>query len=289
MQFCGVGPRADCTSAMNDMSLSLSRFRHRVRQLAKESSPDGETVQQFETTLRHVLQTLEDDETVDDQMYEEFQLLSLTIEQIADRVRQSHGRETQDKFENSHGREKQDKFEVEEEEQEDDQVEEKEKEAEDHGAPLIKKAQATGDVREAAVHGGGGDWDPDRDPGDASSAEKIQSLLLQQKDLTTQALEEERKSHAMLSAEVASLTSALKDATIMMSKSVQEQNVHLESLEQAATENQTELDRQQKRAKEQTKVMFTSVWTTMASVIWIVSLFIATYIVIRLFPKPQHY
>lgn len=121
---------------------------------------------------------------------------------------------------------------------------------------------------------------------DNSSAEKVQSLLLLQRDLSTQALEEERKSHALLASEVASLTAVLKDATLLMNKAVLEQNVHLDSLELAAAENQSELDKQQSKTKAQTKTMVTSLWTTLGSVIWIVSLFVATFFVIRIFPKP---
>ena len=121
---------------------------------------------------------------------------------------------------------------------------------------------------------------------DTSSAEQIQSLLLQQKDEATRAFEQERQTQADLTAEVSRLTGALKEATLQMSRSVQEQNLHLDSLSHVAAENQAELEKQSGKTKEQANEMGTSVWATVGAVVWLVTLFVLTYVVIRLFPKP---
>ena len=121
---------------------------------------------------------------------------------------------------------------------------------------------------------------------DSSSAERIQSLMLQQKDLSVQALEQERRTQAVLSEEVSRLTSVLKEAALHMQHSLQQQNVHLDSLQHVAAENQTELDKQTGKTKEQVKEMTGSVWATVGSVVWMIAMFVATYVVIRLFPKP---
>lgn len=126
---------------------------------------------------------------------------------------------------------------------------------------------------------------PELQSSDTSSAEKIHLLMLQQKDLTAQALEEERRSHVVLATEVANLTGVLKEATLMMNKSVLEQNIHLDSLQNVAADNQSELEKQSRRTNEQAKSMSISVWTSFSSIVWIVSMFVATYAVIRMFPR----
>jgi hypothetical protein len=123
---------------------------------------------------------------------------------------------------------------------------------------------------------------------DTASATKMQALLLQQKDLATQALEQERRDQALLSEEVNRLTSVLKEAALQMNRSVLEQNAQLDSLQTVAADNQAELDKQASKTKEQVSTMTTSMWATVGAVAWLVVMFIATYVVIRLFPKPRH-
>jgi hypothetical protein len=120
-----------------------------------------------------------------------------------------------------------------------------------------------------------------------AAAGKIQQLMLLQKDLSAQAIETERQNHAILAAEVASLTSVLKEATLQMHRSVLEQNVQLESLQTVAAKNQAELDKQSKKTKEAAQTMTTSVWATIGTIVWLVSWFVITYGVIRFFPKPK--
>jgi len=128
--------------------------------------------------------------------------------------------------------------------------------------------------------------DEDRER-DSASATKMQALLLQQKDLATQALEQERRDQALLSEEVNRLTSVLKEAALQMNRSVLEQNAQLDSLQTFAADNQAELDKQASKTKEQVSTMTTSMWATVGAVVWLVVMFIATYVVIRLFPKPR--
>jgi hypothetical protein len=120
-----------------------------------------------------------------------------------------------------------------------------------------------------------------------AAAGKIQQLMLLQKDLSAQAIETERQNQAILAAEVASLTSVLKEATLQMHRSVLEQNVQLESLQTVAAKNQAELDKQSKKTKEAAQTMTTSVWATIGTIIWLVSWFVITYGVIRFVPKPR--
>jgi len=123
------------------------------------------------------------------------------------------------------------------------------------------------------------------DDATTTSGVRIQMLLQQQKDLSAQELEAERVNHNILSAEAAELTGVLKEATLLMRESVLEQNVNLDSIHLQAQENMAELDEQNKKIKERTKNMRNSVVSTFGSYIWIVSLFVLTYAIIRIFPR----
>lgn len=122
---------------------------------------------------------------------------------------------------------------------------------------------------------------------DTTSAEKIQSLLNQQKTLLSKELEEEKKSQDILALELADLTNVLKEATLSMHQSVHQQNIQLDQIQHHAIENVEELERQKNKMSEREKVMKTSLWGTFGSVIWVIVLFLVTYIVIRFVPKPR--
>jgi len=122
---------------------------------------------------------------------------------------------------------------------------------------------------------------------DTTSAEKIQNLLNQQKTLLSKELEEEKRSQDILALELSDLTNVLKEATLSMHQSVHQQNIQLDQIQHHAVENVEELERQKKKMTEREKVMKTSIWGTFGSVIWVVVIFIITYIVIRFVPKPR--
>ena len=225
--------------------LERERFLHRAKLVLQERTPDAEVLAQIESTLLHCLQSVERDEVA----VESFHLLDLAVKDAVTRQRRQ-------------------------------QMEERGLSRETALAPARREPSRDDDKLSVPVDAPG-----EHEANDNSSAEKVQSLLLLQRDLSIQALEEERRSHALLAAEVASLTAVLKDATLLMNKAVLEQNVHLDSLEHAAAENQSELDKQQSKTKAQSKTLATSLWTTLGSVIWIVFLFVATFLVIRIFPK----
>ena len=125
-----------------------------------------------------------------------------------------------------------------------------------------------------------------QDVHDTTSAEKITSLLQQSKDISAQELEQEQHKHNQLLGQVSELVGSLKEATLLMNKLVEEQNVQLDEITQVAGENMNELSDQREKMKEATKEMGTSVWATVGTLLWLMTMFAVTYMVMRLFPKP---
>lgn len=121
---------------------------------------------------------------------------------------------------------------------------------------------------------------------DTTSAARITQLLQQQKDISTQEIEEERKVQSVLTAELAEMTSVLKEATLQIHSSVASQNIQLDSLQQHTAENMEELNSQKKKMGQREKGMKRSIMSSVGSIFWIVIMFVLTYAVIRLFPKP---
>ena len=72
-----------------------------------------------------------------------------------------------------------------------------------------------------------------------------------------------------------------------ISETVLAQNVRLDSLQQHAAQNAEEIIRQRKKVKEREKNMMTSIFGSMLTIVYVAIVFILTYIVIRLFPKPK--
>jgi hypothetical protein len=126
-----------------------------------------------------------------------------------------------------------------------------------------------------------------RRDGDTTSAERIHTLLQQQKHISTQEIEEENKIQSILTAELADLTGILREATLQMSTSVLEQNIQLDSIAQNASDNFDELSSQKKKMSEREKGMKSSFFTSIGSIFWILLLFVSTYGIIRIFPKPR--
>mmetsp|Transcript_4670 Transcript_4670/g.4811 ORF Transcript_4670/g.4811 Transcript_4670/m.4811 type:complete len:270 (-) Transcript_4670:46-855(-) len=126
-----------------------------------------------------------------------------------------------------------------------------------------------------------------RRDGDTTSAERIHTLLQQQKHISTQEVEEETKIQSILTAELADLTGILREATLQMSTSVIEQNIQLDSIAQNASDNFDELSSQKKKMTEREKGMKSSFFTSIGSIFWILLLFVSTYGIIRIFPKPR--
>lgn len=126
-----------------------------------------------------------------------------------------------------------------------------------------------------------------RRDGDTTSAERIHSLLQQQKHISTQEIEEENRIQSILTAELADLTGILREATLQMSTSVLEQNIQLDSIAQNASDNFDELSSQKKKMSEREKGIKSSFFTNIGSIFWILLLFVSTYAIIRIFPKPR--
>eukprot|EP01040_Poterioochromonas_malhamensis_P014881 gene14881-16560_t len=127
----------------------------------------------------------------------------------------------------------------------------------------------------------------DKEVDDKVSGEKIQKLLQQQKDIHSKELAEEQRTKNALLQELTDLTGILKNSTLDINRSVLFQNQQLTDIQKFAFENQEEIENQKKKMAERTKGMTTSIWTSIATIAWIAFLFVVTYIVIRLFPKPS--
>jgi hypothetical protein len=61
--------------------------------------------------------------------------------------------------------------------------------------------------------------------GNTTSTEKLQTLLLQQRDMTAQEMDTEKSKHRVLTEEMAELTSLLMEATLNMQSTVSQQNL----------------------------------------------------------------
>ena len=55
----------------------------------------------------------------------------------------------------------------------------------------------------------------------------------------------------------------------------------------ALGDNMDELNSQKKKMNEREKVMKTSVMTSVGTIFWIILMFVVTYAIMRLFPKPR--
>lgn len=75
---------------------------------------------------------------------------------------------------------------------------------------------------------------------------KILGLLQKQKDISSQAIQEEHITQSMLTAELAESTAILKEATMKISQTVTEQNIQLEDTEKYAELNMKSLEEQRK-------------------------------------------
>jgi hypothetical protein len=123
---------------------------------------------------------------------------------------------------------------------------------------------------------------------DETTAAGITSLLQQSADLRALEIEQERQKHTELLFHMSDLVGGLKDSTILMNKLVVEQNEQLEQIGQEAEENVGELERQKQSMEKETKKMTMSFWTTVYTAAWLIFMFIVTYVVIKIFPKPVY-
>ena len=123
--------------------------------------------------------------------------------------------------------------------------------------------------------------------GDTTTAEGITSLLQQSADMDAQEIEQERMKHDELLFHMSDLVSGLKDTTLLMNKMVVEQNVNLSEIQQEAGQNIEELEQQKDKMKQETDKMTMSFWTTLYTAAWLIGMFVATYLVIKIFPAPR--
>ena len=123
--------------------------------------------------------------------------------------------------------------------------------------------------------------------GDKTTAEGITSLLQQSADMDAQEIEQERMKHDELLFHMSDLVSGLKDTTLLMNKMVVEQNVNLSEIQKEAGQNIEELEQQKDKMKQETDKMTMSFWTTLYTAAWLIGMFVATYLVIKIFPAPR--
>lgn len=104
-------------------------------------------------------------------------------------------------------------------------------------------------------------------------------------NLHEEELEREQSKKRVLLEDLVELTSVLKESTLGISQSVVSQNMQLEEMHKFAAENAMELERQKKRVNERRQSMSTSLWTNISNIVWLIAVFICTYLVILLLPK----
>jgi hypothetical protein len=121
---------------------------------------------------------------------------------------------------------------------------------------------------------------------DTTSADQISSLLHEQKTIGSRELEHEEQTQRVLMEEIAELTSVLKESSVQLNHTVIKQNIQLDSIQHVAVENRDELVVQQREIANRTKAMSRSLCGSIAIVLAVMLLFVLTYGVIRLFPKP---
>jgi len=121
---------------------------------------------------------------------------------------------------------------------------------------------------------------------DDASPEEIQTLLLQQKNISVREIELEEQSQRQLTSELLELTSILKESTTLMNETINIQNKQLAEIFEHAEENVEELDEQKENMNKQQQLQAHSVWTTVWTLVTVFVTFSMTYAVIRMFPKP---
>mmetsp|Transcript_12780 Transcript_12780/g.23664 ORF Transcript_12780/g.23664 Transcript_12780/m.23664 type:complete len:269 (+) Transcript_12780:122-928(+) len=122
---------------------------------------------------------------------------------------------------------------------------------------------------------------------DISSSADLQTLLLQQKNISAREIAQEEKTQQELTSELLELTSLLKENTIVMNETIQLQNTQLTEMYEHAEDNVEELDEQKEKMNKQQQLQSNSLWTTVYALITVFVTFTLTYVVIRLFPKPR--
>lgn len=126
----------------------------------------------------------------------------------------------------------------------------------------------------------------DSSSGSVSSSADIQSLLLQQKNISAREIAEEEKSQRELTSELLELTGVLKENTVLMNETITVQNKQLESIYHHAEDNVEELDEQRDKMNKQQQLQSSSLWSTVWALLTVFACFSLTYGVIRAFPKP---
>lgn len=118
------------------------------------------------------------------------------------------------------------------------------------------------------------------------SADRIQTLLQQQKDTVQIAVESELRDQLALESELAELTGVLKDVTVNINRAVLEQNITLDSIQDAVIDNADEVASQKEKMTVREKKSTASLFTTVGTIVMVLVIFAATYAIIRLIPKP---
>jgi hypothetical protein len=121
---------------------------------------------------------------------------------------------------------------------------------------------------------------------DTTRVDKIQSLLVQQKTISREEMEIEQKTQLELSEDLLEMTTVLKKSTIRMNQSVTQQNIQLDSIQVHSADNIESLEEQRKMMSDSVKVMKTSIWSGLGSIFWILGMFVFTYLIMRILPKP---
>lgn len=117
-----------------------------------------------------------------------------------------------------------------------------------------------------------------------TSISKIQEIMIKQKDLSSEDMELERSMHRSLIHELSLLTSSLKFETENISQAVAVQNIKLESVRVHTSENSIEIDKQRKSVGERGKWVYSVVFTNIVMILYIVSIFSLTCMIVRMIP-----
>ena len=118
------------------------------------------------------------------------------------------------------------------------------------------------------------------------TSDRIQELLQMQQDTFQSEMDQEHNLQQEITSDLCTLTDMLRETTIRMQENIRKQNMDLVEIQQEASENVELLAEQQSRMNKKHDEMSMSFYSTLVLIVSSLGLFILTFIVIRLFPKP---
>ena len=118
------------------------------------------------------------------------------------------------------------------------------------------------------------------------TSDRIQELLQMQQDTFQSEMDREQNLQQEITSDLCTLTDMLKETTIRMHENIRKQNMDLVEIQQEASENVELLAEQQLRMNRKHDQMSMGFFSTLVLILSSLGLFILTFIIIRLFPKP---